>query len=40
MIGAATYEQRPAGTVAERHEDLHVKGKSAGVVAYVLTSVP
>jgi class 3 adenylate cyclase len=40
MIGAATYEQLPPGTVAERQEDLQVKGKAGPVAAYVLRSVP
>jgi class 3 adenylate cyclase len=40
LIGAATYEQLPEGTVAERRADLQVKGKAEAVVAYVLQSVP
>jgi class 3 adenylate cyclase len=40
MIGAATYAQLPEGTVAERQEDIAVKGKAEPVVAYVLHSVP
>ena len=40
MIGAATYEQLPPGTVAERRPDLQVKGKSEPVIAYVLQSLP
>jgi class 3 adenylate cyclase len=40
LIGAATFDQLPAGVVADRVDDLHVKGKSESVVAYVLHSVP
>jgi class 3 adenylate cyclase len=40
LIGAATFEQLPAGAVVERVPDLRVKGKSAPVVAYVLKELP
>ena len=40
LIGSATYEQLPAGSVADRVDDLHVKGKAEPVVAYVLRDVP
>jgi class 3 adenylate cyclase len=40
LIGAATFEALPASAVAERVPDLQVKGKSAPVVAYVLTELP
>jgi class 3 adenylate cyclase len=40
LIGAATYEQLPPGTVAERRPDLQVKGKAEPVVAYELRSLP
>ena len=40
LIGAATYEQLPPGTVAEREPDLQVKGKAVPVAAYVLHEVP
>jgi adenylate cyclase len=35
-IGEATFAALPAGAVAERMPDLHVKGKADAVVAYVL----
>jgi adenylate cyclase len=40
MVGAATFERLPPGAVAERQPDLHVKGKSEPVVAYVLRDLP
>jgi adenylate cyclase len=40
MVGEATYAQLPEGTVADRVDDLHVKGKAHAVVAYVLHAVP
>ena len=40
VIGAATYAQLPPGTDAERLPELHVKGKSEPVVAYLLRAVP
>jgi adenylate cyclase len=40
LVGAGTYARLPADTVAERVEDLRLKGKAAPVAAYVLRSVP
>jgi class 3 adenylate cyclase len=40
MIGEATYSQLPPGASVERVDDLHVKGKSTGLVAYVLRALP
>jgi class 3 adenylate cyclase len=40
LIGAATFEQLPAGVVADRVDDLRVKGKAEPVVAYVLRDLP
>jgi class 3 adenylate cyclase len=40
LIGSATFERLPPGSVAERVDDLHVKGKAEPVVAYVLHDVP
>jgi class 3 adenylate cyclase len=40
LIGAATFAQLPAGTVAERVADLQVKGKAEPVAAYVLRELP
>ena len=40
LIGATTFERLPEGTRAERVDDLHLKGKSEPVVAYVLHEVP
>jgi hypothetical protein len=40
LIGSGTFERLPAGTVADRVDDLHVKGKAEPVVAYVLHDLP
>jgi len=40
LVGSATYEQLPPGTVAEKRTALHMKGKNAAVDAYVLHAVP
>jgi class 3 adenylate cyclase len=40
MIGSATFDQLPPGVVADRVDDLHVKGKAEPVVAYVLRDLP
>jgi adenylate cyclase len=40
LIGAATYERLPDGTVAEAMPGLRVKGKDAAVDAFVLRSLP
>ena len=40
LIGAGTFEQLPAGVVADRVADLRVKGKAEPVVAYVLHDLP
>jgi adenylate cyclase len=39
LIGAGTFELLPAGAVVDRVDDLHVKGKAAPVVAYVLRAL-
>jgi class 3 adenylate cyclase len=39
LVGASTHAALPAGTEAERVDDLHVKGKADVVEAYVLHSV-
>jgi len=40
LIGSGTFERLPAGTLADRVDDLHVKGKAEPVVAYVLHALP
>ena len=40
MIGAATFEQLPPGSVGDRVDDLRVKGKAEPVVAYILREMP
>jgi class 3 adenylate cyclase len=40
VVGVATYERLPDGTEARPLGDLHVKGKSEAVEAYVLVSLP
>jgi class 3 adenylate cyclase len=40
LIGAGTYDQLPPGATVERVPDLHVKGKTEPVVAYLLLDVP
>ena len=40
VVGAATYERLPDGTEARPLGDLHVKGKTEAVEAYVLVSLP
>ena len=40
VVGAATYDRLPEGTVARPLGGLHVKGKSEPVEAYMLVSLP
>ena len=40
LIGAATFAQLPPGVVADRVDDLQVKGKAEPVTAYILRAMP